>query len=109
MTRAGRKLQANEERKFDIEIGSEYKDVDTVEIDLPAGYTAESIPQDVAFSNKFGKYNSSVKLTGNKLIYYRNSEYNSGRFPAKDYAELVKFYETAYRADRNKAVLVKSQ
>ena len=109
MTRAGRKLQANEERKFDIEIRSEYKNVDTVEIELPAGYIAESIPQDVAFFNKFGKYNCTVKLNGSKLLYYRSIEHYNGRFPAKDYTELAKFYETAYKTDRSKVVLVKSQ
>jgi hypothetical protein len=109
MTRTHRKLAADEERKYDIELRNEYKDVDTVEIILPEGYAAESVPQDVSISSKFGKYNSSVKLSGNKLIYYRNMEQFSGRFPAKDYADLVKFYETIYKADRNKVVLVKNQ
>ncbi|MBI5856662.1 MAG: DUF3857 domain-containing protein [Sphingobacteriales bacterium] len=109
MTRASRKLPAGEERKFDIELNVEYKDVDTVEIQLPDGYTAESVPADVSVSGKFGRYNCSVKLSGNKLIYYRSMEHYSGRFPSKEYPELVKFYETIYKADRNKVVLVKGQ
>ena len=109
MTRTHRKLPADEERKYDIELGFEFKDVDTVEINLPAGYTTESMPQDVSVSSKFGKYNCSVKLSGNQLIYYRSIEHYGGRFPAKDYAELVKFYQTIYKADRNKVVLVKNQ
>ena len=109
MTRTHRKLSADEERKFDIELGYEYKDVDTVEINLPAGYATESMPQDVSIISKFGKYNCSVKLLGTQLFYCRSMEYNGGRFPAKDYAELVKFYETIYKADRNKVVLVKNQ
>lgn len=108
MTRTHRKLTADEERKSDLELNFEYKDIDSVEISLPAGYTAESIPQDVTALSKFGKYNCSVKLVGNKLFYYRNIEHYSGRFPAKDYSELVKFYETIYKADRNKVVLVKN-
>ena len=96
-------------RKNDLELGWEYKDVDTVEINLPAGYTTESMPADVSISSKFGKYNCSVKLLGIRLVYYRSMEHNSGRFPAKDYADLVKFYETIYKADRNKVVLVKNQ
>ena len=50
-----------------------------------------------------------VRLSGNQLIYNRSIEQFSGRFPAKDYAELVKFYETIYKADRNKVVLVKKE
>jgi hypothetical protein len=109
MTRTHRKLQADSTRKFDLELGFEYKDVDTVEINLPAGYTTESMPQDVSINSKFGKYNCSVRLLGTQLIYYRSMEHYGGRFPAKDYAELVKFYETIYKADRNKVVLVKNQ
>lgn len=109
MTRTHRKLSAGEERKYDIELGWEYRDVDTVEINLPSGYSTESMPADVSISSKFGKYNCSVKLQGNQLVYYRSMEHYSGRFPARDYADLVKFYETIYKADRNKVVLVKNQ
>jgi Domain of Unknown Function with PDB structure (DUF3857)/Transglutaminase-like superfamily len=109
MTRTHRKLSADEERKYDIELGFEFKDVDTVEINLPAGYTTESMPQDVSVNSKFGNYNCSVKLLGNQLTYYRSMEYFGGHFPAKDYVELVKFYQTIYKADRNKVVLVKNQ
>lgn len=109
MTRTHRKLQAEEERKFDIELGFEFNDVDSVEINLPAGYTAESMPQNVSVISRFGKYTSSVRLIGNQLFYYRNIEHYGGRFPAKDYTELVKFYESIYKADRSKVVLVKNQ
>ena len=109
MTRTHRKLSADEERKYDLELGFEYKDIDTVEINLPAGYITESMPQDVLLSSKFGKYNSSVRLTGTRHFYCRSKEYKGGHFPAKDYAELVKFYETIYKADRNKVVLVKKE
>ncbi|HWR34181.1 MAG TPA: DUF3857 domain-containing protein, partial [Chitinophagaceae bacterium] len=109
MTRTRRKLTANEERKFDIELDFEYTDVDTVEITLPEGYALEFMPQDVLVNSKFGRYYCSVKLKGNQLLYYRRMEYYGGYFPAKDYTELVKFYETIYKADRNKVVLVKGQ
>lgn len=109
MTRTHRKLQADSTRKFDLELGFEYKDVDTVEIELPAGYTAESMPQDVSVNSKFGNYYCSIKLTGNKLYYYRMIEHYGGRFSAKEYNELVKFYDAIYKADRNKVVLVKNQ
>ncbi|HEX7903739.1 MAG TPA: DUF3857 domain-containing protein [Chitinophagaceae bacterium] len=109
ITRTHRKLAAADERKFDIKLGFEYKDIDTVEIELPKGYTPEAIPQDVSINSPFGKYSSSIKLIGNKIIYYRSMEHNSGRFPAKVYGDLVKFYEAIYKADRNKVVLVKNE
>ncbi len=109
MTRHHRKLSADSARKYDIDLSFEYKDVDTVAISIPDGYGAESMPQDVSFSNKFGKYQSSVKLSGNKLIYTRSLEHFAGRYPAADYAGLVKFYEVIYKADRSKVVLIKKE
>src|SRR5206468_1900050 len=100
---------ADSTRKYDIELDSEYKDVDSVEIALPAGYTTESMPAAVTVKSKFGNYTSSVKLTDNKLFYYRSIEKFSGYFPASSYPDLVKFYDAIYKADRTKVVLVKSQ
>ncbi|MEO7924416.1 MAG: DUF3857 domain-containing protein [Chitinophagaceae bacterium] len=109
MTRTHRKLPADITRKFDLELGFEFQDIDTVEINLPAGYTPESMPQDIAVSSKFGKYQCSVKFKADKLSYYRSIEHYSGRFPSSDYGALVKFYDTIYKADRNKVVLVKAE
>ncbi|MGK2862519.1 MAG: DUF3857 domain-containing protein, partial [Chitinophagaceae bacterium] len=109
MTRSARKLSQDSTRKYDIQLGLAYKDVDSVEIELPLGYEPESVPKDVTVASQFGNYFCSVKLKDNKLFYYRVIEHNSGRFPAKEYADLVKFYETIYMADRNKVVLVKNE
>lgn len=109
MTRWNRKLPADEKRKYDIVLNYEFKDIDTTVIKLPAGYTQEATPQEVKIESKFGKYNASVKIEGDKITYYRHHEHYSGRFPAKDYAELAKFYETIYKADRNRVVLVKNE
>lgn len=109
MTRTFRRLTPNENRKFDLELGFEYIDIDTVEISIPPGYTAESLPQDIKVTGKFGTYQTITKLEGNKLIYYRSIEHLSGHYPATDYADLVKFYDTMYKGDRRKVVLVKNE
>jgi hypothetical protein len=109
MNRNNRKLSIDEERKSDIVFNLAHHELDSVEITLPPGYTTESIPADVSVSSKFGKYSCSVKYSDNKLFYYRNIERYAGRFPAKDYPELVKFYEAVYKADRNKVVLIKNE
>lgn len=109
MTRVHSRLAPDENRKHDIVFHIEYRDVDSVDITIPDGFAAESMPQDVNVNTKFGKYYSSVKLNGNTIQYYRSIERYAGRFPAKDYGELVKFHETIYKADRNKAVLLKQE
>lgn len=109
MTKSKLRLNGNEERKYDIVLNYEYRDIDSVEIELPAGYEPETKPQDVNLSGKFGKYSCSVKLSGNKLYYYRNMEQYSGRYPAKDYADFVKYFEAVYKADHARVVLVKKE
>jgi hypothetical protein len=109
MTRVYSKLPVDTARKYDLLLAAEYRDIDSVEIEMPKGYGPEAIPQDVTVESRFGKYRCSVKLKDNKLFYYRSLERYSGQFPAKDYNELVKFIETIYKADRNKVVLVKNE
>ena len=109
MTRSGRKLSQDSTRKYDIRLSYEYKDVDSVEIEIPKGYETEALPKPVVINSKFGNYSCTAKLKDNKLYYYRSIENNSGRFPAKDYNDLVKFYEAIYKADRSRVVLVKKE
>jgi hypothetical protein len=109
MTRTHQKFSVDTSRKYDIVFNYEYQDLDTVEVELPKGYEAETMPKDVTIKSQFGKYNCSVKLSGNKLYYYRNIERFSGRFPAGSYDDLRQFYEAIYKADRNRVVLVKNE
>ncbi|HTS45901.1 MAG TPA: DUF3857 and transglutaminase domain-containing protein [Puia sp.] len=109
MTRANHRLKTDEERKYPVELHYEYRDVDSVEINIPAGYQPEAIPQDIKLDNKFGKYICSIKVGPDKIIYYRFREQYGGTFPATDYSELVKYYEQLYKADHSKVVLVKKE
>jgi len=109
MNRWQRRLTADTGRKYDIVLYYEYKDVDTTEISLPAGYQPESIPADVDIQTSFGHYRSSVKFQQDKLVYYRSLEKGSGRWPAKDYADMTKFYEQLYKSDHSRVVLVKKE
>lgn len=108
-TRSNRLLQVEENRRYDIVLNFEFNDIDSTEIKLPAGFVPESMPTDVKVESKFGKYTASVKLVGNSLFYCRNFEHYSGRFAPDQYASLVKFYETIYKADRNKVVLIRKE
>ncbi len=103
------KLTRDTTRKFDVELKSEYTDIDTIEINIPAGYQPEVIPPDVRINTKYGRYSSSVSFTNDKIIYFRSMEQLSGRFPAKEYNEVVKFYDQVYKADRSKVVFTKKE
>jgi hypothetical protein len=109
MSRMQTRLTSDPGRKYDLVLGFEYKDADSMEIELPDGYLPEAMPQDVKVETRFGRYSCSVRLNGNRLFYYRSLEHYSGRFPAGDYDKLVEFYETIYRSDRNRVVLIKNE
>lgn len=109
LSRSSRKLSPDENRKYDLVENMEFRDIDTVEIKIPAGYRPESLPKDVLLQTKFGKYSATVKVQDDKITYYRLMEQYSGRFPAGEYNEFVKFYEQIYKTDRNKLVFVKQE
>jgi hypothetical protein len=109
LTKMYRRLSVDTARKYPVQLNFAYADIDTVEIKIPAGYIPEALPSPVSVSGKFGNYTCSVKIEGDKIFYYRKLENFSGRFPAADYNELVKFREQVYKADRNKVVMVKKE
>lgn len=105
---ATEKLLPDTARQSDYVIRDAYKDVDSVEIEIPAGYKPESLPKDISLQTRFGKFTSSVRvLEDDKILYYRAMDQYSGRFAAKEYTELCKFFEKIYKADRAQIVLVK--
>ncbi|MDB5223965.1 MAG: hypothetical protein JWN83_2632 [Chitinophagaceae bacterium] len=107
LSRSHNKLIANDTRKFDVQLNTEYKDIDSVEIKIPSGYQPEAMPPAMKIETKFGRYSSSVQVLADKIIYYRSMEQFRGRFPATAYNELVKFYEQIYKSDRSRVVLIK--
>ncbi|MEP6583245.1 MAG: DUF3857 domain-containing protein [Ginsengibacter sp.] len=106
---ATERLSPDTARENDYVIRDPYRHIDSVEIIIPAGYKPESIPKDISLDSKFGKYISQVKLSDDKIVYYRLMEQQAGRFPAKEYTDVVKFYDQIYKSDRSKLVLVKSE
>ena len=101
------KYDETEARLFDIDYPFSFHDVDSVEIEIPNGYSPESLPKDLSLNSKFGSYKISFKADGNKLEVERDYTRFTGRFPASDFADFAKFYNTIYKADRNQVVLVK--
>jgi transglutaminase-like putative cysteine protease len=103
------KLPTERPRQFDIEFRYSYRDVDTIVIKIPSGYTTETMPKDVSVNNKFGSYSMHYLISGNTITLLRINEHRAATFPASDYTELVSFYDVKYKADHAKVVLVKKE
>ena len=101
------KLVNDEPRKYEIHLGFEFIDVDTIQISIPGGYEAEAIPANVNVKNKFGNFSVDYSVKGNQIMVVRKYETLGNRYPASDYKELVEFFDVKYKADRAKVVLVK--
>ena len=101
------KLAEDAERKFPIIFYNAYKDIDSATITLPAGYELESLPKDVAIQSRFGSYSIRYQVTGQKIQMVRKDMIEKASFPPSDYAELVKYFETIYKADHTRMVFVK--
>jgi hypothetical protein len=109
MTRDGSKSYAEEDRKCDYVFGTAYRDIDSVEYTIPAGYELEAVPPSHNLQTAYGTFTCNTKVDGSRIVYYRKMERYSGRFPAKEGAEIAKFYETIFKADRSRIVLVKKE
>ncbi|HTR32050.1 MAG TPA: hypothetical protein VMH27_22415, partial [Puia sp.] len=107
--RASNRLPADSVRHYDFIDREAFTHIDSVTLKIPAGYKPESVPGDVSIDSRFGKYAATVKVTADKIVYYRRYEESMARFPPADYPELVKFYDRLYKADHSRVVLVKGQ
>lgn len=108
-SKSGLKLNTDKPRKFPIELSMAFRDIDTMLINIPAGYQTEAVPQPVTLNGKFGKYTINFNVANDKIEVFRFFEGYKGTFPASDYTEFAKFYEDIYKADRAKVVLIKKE
>lgn len=105
--KTGTRFSPDSARRYDIVFPESYRDIDSIAIKIPQGYTAESVPANTTLNSRFGHYQSTIKIDGEKITYYRLMERNASRFPPSDYQELVKFQEQVYKNDRARIVFVK--
>jgi len=109
LTRSSEKLTEDKDRRLNIELDEEFRHIDSADIKIPAGYVVESSPKDIILENKFGKYLLKTEVKGNLIVFTRLREQFSNRFPPKEYAEVVKYYNEIYEADHTSIVLVKHE
>lgn len=96
------------ERKFEMEIGFPYTDIDTVIYYIPEGYHLEFLPDRIEYQSDFGSYFSRIEQREGQIIYTRKRVAYKGRYPSSKYLEFVEYANKIADADRQKIVLVKS-
>ena len=109
LNRAERIPRKVENRKTSFAVPFGYEDTDEIVYTLPKGYKASFIPEPVVLESEFGRYTAKTTLKDNQLIYTRTQQMNSKRYPAEKYESAVEFYKKIYLADKQKAVLEKTE
>ena len=106
---SNRRFSKDSVRLYDIYFSSSYKDVDSISILLPTGYTLEAMPKNVSLNSKFGTYSIRYEVKENMVQMLRIDERSAATFPASDYNELVSFYDAIFKADHSQLVFVKKE
>lgn len=96
-------------RKTYFSVPFSYEDLDEISFALPKSYKVEFIPKDISISSEFGTYTAKFVTKDNTITYTRTQTMASKKFPPEKYNELVDFYKKIYQADKQKAVLAKTQ
>src|SRR5690606_5529488 len=86
-----------DERKIDFVFDEEKVITDTVEIDLPEGYVAESLPKDTQLKTAWGAYEVSYLINDGKLLFRRKLEQYEVRIPASSAAEVYQYFQTIHK------------
>jgi hypothetical protein len=98
-------VETKEPRKFPFEFEGPWRDSDTFEITLPAGYEVDDLPPPVNADYSFASYHSKTEATGNLLKYTRSFEVKELSVPLSKVEDLKKLYRIIASDERNTAVL----
>ena len=98
-------LETKEPRKYAVEFSGPERDVDTFEINLPAGYQVDDLPPPADIDYSFGSYHSKVEAQGSVLRYTRTYEIKELSVPVDKAEDLKHFYRVIASDERNTVVL----
>jgi hypothetical protein len=78
------------ERKIPIDLRETMQAQDSYDIELPAGYSVDEVPEPVKIDMGFASYESAIQSKGNTLHYSRTFTVREIVLPADRYADLQK-------------------
>jgi hypothetical protein len=102
-------METKEARKYPVEFPGPWKNSDTFEIALPAGYEVDDLPPPVNADYSFASYHSKAEVNGKTLKYTRTFEIKELSVPVSKAEELKTFYRVIGNDERNTAVLKPGQ
>ncbi|MBC8753300.1 DUF3857 domain-containing protein [Kordia sp. YSTF-M3] len=98
-----------EERVYPVDFGYPWKRKIMMNIQLPAGYEVESLPEAAAvrLPDNLGAYSFNISKTPNGISVVMSKEINSSVITPDKYAALREFYKMLVEKEKEKVVLKK--
>ncbi len=96
-------------RKNPIRIYNEFVHYDTINYEIPEGYSIEHLPKSDTIQSDFGYLSYDVSMVANQIHYARKFEVYRDEYPKERYDEFVSFCRKLKKADTQKIVLVKEE
>lgn len=98
---------ANDKRRHPVTVRQGYMEQDTIILNLPEGYSIESIPaENTSLTTEFGVYSSQIIRQEKALVLLRRLEMKPLRLPAERYNDWRNFLRDVAKADGMKVVLI---
>src|SRR6476660_5524615 len=92
-------------RKYPVYYRYAFTEVDHVSLEVPEGYSAETLASPQTASTKYAKYSSSVSTTGNHVNSERSLRFGGVFFQPDRYEELRDFFAKVQAGDELQTVL----
>jgi hypothetical protein len=94
-------------RTLPIDLGETMQANDEYDIELPAGYVVDELPDPVKLDLGFASYESSSSVKGNVLHYSRTYTVREIKLPAEKYSDLQKLASVIATDEQSRAILKK--
>lgn len=95
-------------RKTPFQIQRGFYDTDEINIQLPVGFSIESLPTSAVLSSKFGEYTTEItKKDASHLVYKRSLFIKKGLYKNTEYDEYRLFMEQIAKNENAKIILTK--
>jgi hypothetical protein len=93
------------QRRFPVYFPHAFSEIDQVAIVIPAGFSAESVPQEQDAGLPYARYQIRSQMSASQLVTQRNLLFNGIFFPLERYAELREFFNKVGSGDEQQAVM----
>jgi len=106
----GRADEANfrkEVREYPVDLEMTEVIEDNLNIEIPAGYKVDELPDPEKVSTDFGQFETSYKIVEGQILFHRRLALKGVRIPKDKYPELSRFFEHVYASDQASVVLTR--